>query len=413
MTIKNHTVVVVGGGAAGFFAAITCAEKNTHSHVILLEKARQVLSKVKISGGGRCNVTHACFDSSELVKFYPRGFRELRGPFSRFQPKDTLAWFEQRGVKLKKENDGRMFPVTDDSQTIVSCLMHAVELSGVELRRECGVEAIEKTGDQFTLTLTTGVTLLADKVLFATGSQPKMWELLRSLGHTVIDPVPSLFTFNLPDSPFHDLAGASVAEAVVSLPKWKMEHKGPVLITHWGISGPAVLKLSAWAARELHACGYDADVRVNWIPDVDPLEAIQKAKYELSGKFISTESPFDLPKKLWKRFVTLAGIDEGGRWSHITKDQQQKLIQQLTAFPFRMKGKTTNKEEFVTAGGVKLSEVNFKTMESKIVPGVFFAGEILDVDGVTGGFNFQNAWTTGWIAGNSLADAEGSVTLRV
>lgn len=400
--MKQKTVVVVGGGAAGFFAAIACAEQKT-ARVILLEKSRQVLSKVKISGGGRCNATHACFDPSELVKFYPRGSRELRGPFCRFQPKDTIAWFEERGVKLKQEGDGRMFPTTDDSQTIINCLMHAMLLSGVDLRRECGVETVEKSGDQFQLTLTTGEILQADKVLFATGSQPRMWELLRGLGHTVIDAVPSLFTFNLPDSPLHDLSGVSVPEALVTLPKWKLEHKGPLLITHWGISGPAVLKLSAWGARELHGCGYDAEVRVNWIPGVDAAEVVKKAKSELSGKFVATEALFELPKKLWKRFVMLAGIDEGVRWSHVTKDQQQKLCQLLGAFSFRMKGKTTNKEEFVTAGGVKLSEVNFKTMESKIVPGLFFAGEVLDIDGVTGGFNFQNAWTTGWIAGHCLA----------
>jgi hypothetical protein len=402
-TPLHNTVVIIGGGAAGFFAAITCAEAAPHTHVILLEKTRQVLSKVKISGGGRCNVTHACFDPAELVKFYPRGSRELRGPFSFFQPKDTIAWFEGRGVKLKVEEDGRMFPVSDDSQTIISALMGAASNAGVELRRECGLESVAKEGDKFLLTLTTGETLTADKILFATGSQSKMWELIKNLGHTIVPSVPSLFTFNIPDSPFHDLSGVSVPDAIVTLPKWKMQHRGPVLITHWGVSGPAVLKLSAWAARELHQCDYVADVKINWAPNGQASEAFAEAKRCTPTKFVHTEALFDLPKKLWKRMVSLAGIDESVRWSHVSKEQLNNLTKWIHETALPMRGKTTNKEEFVTAGGVKLSEVNFKTMESKVVPGVYFAGEVLDVDGITGGFNFQNAWTTGRIAGLSLS----------
>lgn len=393
-----QTVAIIGGGAAGFFAAIACAEASPNTQVILLEKTRQVLSKVKISGGGRCNVTHACFEPSELVKFYPRGSRELRGPFAAFQPKDTIAWFENRGVKLKVEADGRMFPTTDDSQTIISCLMASATAAGVDLRRECGVESIHKQENGFVLQLTTGESLQADKVLFATGSQPRMWELLKELGHTIVPAVPSLFTFNAPDSPFHDLAGIAVSDAIVTLPKWKLEHRGPVLITHWGISGPAVLKLSAWAARELHSCSYDADVKVNWLPSVNAMEVLTDAKQKIPAKLIHSDAPVEVPKKLWKRLVTLADIDETLRWSHLSKHQLAKLAGLLNGTILHMKGKTTNKEEFVTAGGVKLSEVNFKTMESKIVPGLFFAGEVIDIDGVTGGFNFQNAWTTAWIA---------------
>lgn len=399
---KDKAIVVIGGGAAGFFAAIACAERLGGGSIILLEKTRQVLSKVKISGGGRCNVTHACFEPAELVKYYPRGSRELLGPFSSFQPKDTIAWFERRGVALKVESDGRMFPVSDDSQTIISCLLSAAHASGVQLRRECGVESLVKNKNFFELQLTTGETLIADRVLFATGSQPKMWELLKEMGHTIISPVPSLFTFNIPDSPLLDLAGIAVPGAQVSLPQWKFHHRGPVLLTHWGFSGPAVLKLSAWAARELHACHYETEVRVDWIPGVKADEVISWAKSKHSAKSIHADAPVDLPKKLWKRFALLAGIDENQRWSHLNKDQHKKLSQLLNATTMKMKGKTTNKEEFVTAGGVKLSEVNFKTMESKLVSGLFFAGEVLDIDGVTGGFNFQNAWTTGWIAGHSL-----------
>lgn len=398
----NKTIVVIGGGAAGFFGAIACANAAPDHTVILLEKARQVLSKVKISGGGRCNVTHACFDPSELIKFYPRGSRELRGPFSLFQPKDTIAWFEKQGVKLKVEDDGRMFPTTDDSQTIIGCLMAAANISGVDLRKECGLETIEKNDGKFVLTLTNGETVIADRVLFATGSQPRMWELLQSLGHTIIPSVPSLFTFNIPDSPFHDLSGIAVYDAVVTLPKWKLTHRGPVLITHWGVSGPAVLKLSAWAARELHSCGYEADIEIDWIPGINGFDALSLAKQKTPGKQVFSEAPMELPKKLWKKLVALSGIEESQRWSHLSKEQHRKLASLLNRTPLWMKGKTTNKEEFVTAGGVKLSEVNFKTMESKVIPGLFFAGEVLDIDGVTGGFNFQNAWTTGWIAGNSM-----------
>lgn len=397
---SNKTVAVIGGGAAGFFAAITNAENHPDAKVILLEKARQILSKVKISGGGRCNVTHSCFDPAELIKYYPRGSKELRGPFCQFQPKDTIAWFEKRGVRLKTETDGRMFPTTDSSQTIIDCLLNAATSAGVEICRECGVENITKSDTGFLIELTNGNTLAVDKVIFATGSNPKMWELLRSLGHTVIDPVPSLFTFNIPDSPFHDLSGISVPNALVTLPQWKLQHYGPVLITHWGVSGPAVLKLSAWGARELAASGYNADVMINWVPEISAEKMLQQTKQQTPSKTVGSDALFDLPKKLWKKFVSLAGVGEDVRWSHLTKEQLKNLSCILNGTLLKMQGKTTNKEEFVTAGGVKLSEVNFKTMESKIVEGLFFAGEVLDIDGVTGGFNFQNAWTTGWLAGN-------------
>lgn len=402
MSIPSKTIAVIGGGAAGFFAAVTAAELPDRPKVILLEKSRQVLSKVKISGGGRCNVTHACFDPTELIRFYPRGGKELRGPFARFQPKDTIAWFERRGVFLKVESDGRMFPTSDDSMTIIQCLTEAALKAGVELRRESGVEKVEPCEEKFALHLSTDEILMADKVIFATGSQTKMWALLRDLGHTVVEPVPSLFTFNIPDSPFLDLAGVAVSEAVVTLPAWKFEQRGPLLITHWGFSGPAVLKLSAWGARELCASEYRTEVRINWVPGIDVNAAISEVKRSHGTKIIAADTLFDLPKKLWKRIVTLAGIEEMTRWSHLPKQQEEKLKRFLRETTLQIQGKTTNKEEFVTAGGVLLSEVNFKTMESRIVPGVYFAGEVLNIDGVTGGFNFQNAWTTGWIAGSSV-----------
>lgn len=404
MNNLSKTIAVIGGGAAGFFAAITAAERPERPKVLLIEKSRQVLSKVKISGGGRCNVTHACFEPSELIRFYPRGGKELRGPFARFQPKDTIAWFERRGVFLKVEADGRMFPISDDSMTIIQCLTEAALKAGVEICRESGVEKVDKHDEKFIVHLSTGEMLTADKVIFATGSQSKMWALIRDLGHTVVEPVPSLFTFNIPDSPFLDLAGVAVSDAVVTLPSWKLEQRGPLLITHWGVSGPAVLKLSAWGARELCACNYHTEVRINWIPGVDHNEVISDIKRSHGTKLIAADSPFELPKKLWKRLVGLAGIEEATRWSHLPKSQEEKLKRLLRETTLQIQGKTTNKEEFVTAGGVLLSEVNFKTMESKIVPGIYFAGEVLNIDGVTGGFNFQNAWTTGWIAGSSVIE---------
>lgn len=400
------THIVIGGGAAGFFGAITCAQAFPNHRVILLEKTRQLLAKVRISGGGRCNVTHACFDPAQLVKNYPRGHQELRGPFSRFQPRDTIEWFESRGVSLKTEEDGRMFPITDSSETIIHCLLQEAKRVNVDIRLEHGLQEIKRRASGgFLMELTNGQQLECDRLLMATGSAPKIYPLIEQLGHTVIPLVPSLFTFNLPQSPFLDLAGISVSPVSVRLPQFGFEQIGPLLLTHWGISGPAVLKLSAWAARELHSVDYQTQVVVNWLPLLSEEEVRQlllTSKQSQAGRQMGTEAPVSLPKQLWKRLLTIVGISEEQRWAALSHKQLQSLLTQLRATTFHIQGKTTYKQEFVTCGGVALEEVNFKTMESRRCPGLYFAGEILNIDGITGGFNFQNAWTTGWIAGQSM-----------
>ncbi|MDP1880761.1 MAG: NAD(P)/FAD-dependent oxidoreductase [Parachlamydiaceae bacterium] len=403
MTTLRH--LVIGGGAAGFFGAISCAQHFPDHSVKILEKNRQLLSKVKISGGGRCNVTHACFEPSMLVKNYPRGFRELMGPFSRFQPRDTVQWFESRGVLLKTEEDGRMFPVSDQSESIINCLLNEAKQKNIEICLEHGIESIDCMPSGFSLTLSNGHSIECDRLLIATGSHPKIYSILEKLGHSTIPLVPSLFTFNLPDSPFLELSGVSVEVAEVSLPQFNVKQMGPVLFTHWGLSGPVVLKLSAWAARELHQCEYQTEVKVNWVPHLNEAslkELLLNTKKKWAVKYVGTESPVDLPKQLWKKMVSVSGIKEEERWSNLSNLHLQKLIEQLRSTSFKMKGKTTYKQEFVTCGGVPLNEVNFKTMESRVVPGLFFGGEVLNIDGITGGFNFQNAWTTGWIAGQSM-----------
>lgn len=405
---ENLICVVIGGGAAGFFGALSCAENYPQHRVILLEKTRQLLSKVRISGGGRCNVTHACFEPAQLVKHYPRGNRELRGPFTIFQPKDTIEWFESRGVKLKVESDGRIFPITDNSESIIDCLTQETKRLGVEVYLEHGIEVIKKENGEsfpFRLLLQNGQELHCDRVLLATGSAQKVCLSLREYGHRIIPPVPSLFTFNIPDSPFLDLAGISVSEVAIKLPAFKLEQAGPILLTHWGLSGPAILKLSAWGARQLHDSHYQTTVVINWLPnsgDEELLDGFQKYKSEFGARQVSTESLFHLPKQLWKRLMILAGIEEDLRWSQISHKHMRSMMTALKSTTLNLNGKTTYKQEFVTCGGVSLDEVNFKTMESRKCPGIYFAGEILDIDGVTGGFNFQNAWTTGWIAGRAM-----------
>jgi predicted Rossmann fold flavoprotein len=400
------TIVVIGGGAAGFFGAIACAQASSDKKVILLEKNRQLLSKVRISGGGRCNVTHACFDPALLVQNYPRGHQALRGPFTRFQPRDTIQWFKERGVELKVEEDGRMFPITDNSETIIRCLMHAAAQANVEVRIESGVEAIKPLAQGFELTLGNGTILSCDRLLVASGSQSKMHPFLESLGHHIVPPVPSLFTFNIPDSPLLELAGVSLPKVHVKISGTDLQQIGPLLLTHWGFSGPAVLKLSAWGARILHEKEYHAILEVNWLPDMSRealSQALNSFKAQNPSKQMASESPLSLPKNLWKKLAAMAGLPLDLRWSYFSKAHQQALQNALLQSTFQIQGKSTFKEEFVTCGGVSLDEVNFKTMESKKCPGLYFAGEVLDIDGVTGGFNFQNAWTTGWIAGNSLA----------
>lgn len=399
--MKKKTMVIAGGGAAGFFGAIAAADAHPDAHVILLEKAKQVLAKVRISGGGRCNVTHACFDAAQLVQNYPRGSKALRGPFTRFQPRDTILWFENRGVQLKVESDGRMFPVTDSSETIIGCLLNEAKKKGVDLKTECGISLIKRMDEGFELTLTNDQTLRCDRLLIATGSNAKIYGILESLGHTIMQPVPSLFTFNVPDSPLLDLSGISLPKAHLRITKTGLEQTGPLLLTHWGFSGPAVLKLSAWGARILHDLDYHAELIVNWVPD-HTQEELKKVLLEYKAanslRQVSTDGPFDFPKNLWKALT--GSIDV--RWAQLSNKQLLQMIEKLRADRYQIAGKSTYKEEFVTCGGVSLDEVDFKTMQSKKCPGLFFAGEVLDIDGVTGGFNFQNAWTTSWIAAHSL-----------
>jgi len=403
---------VIGGGAAGFFGAIACATVHPHAQVTLLEAGHQPLSKVRISGGGRCNVTHACFDPAALVQYYPRGGKALRGPFSRFQPKDTVAWFQSHGVQLKTEADGRMFPVTDNSETIVDCLVKAADEVGVRLRVGTAVKSLRRhspTQGEFEIELKTGEIVKCDRLLLATGSNPQGHRWTKDLGHTVEPSVPSLFTFNIPDPRLKDLAGVSVKDAYLRLPdapSTLKEQTGPLLITHWGMSGPAVLKLSAWGARFLHDQHYQTPLLINWLPQYnqDSLRKLLLAvKSQLPQRQITASCPVPIPKRLWMSLVTHVGIGAEERWAQVSKKALNQLIQELNQGQYFIKGKGVFKEEFVTCGGVSLKEVDFKTMESRKCPGLYFAGEILDIDGVTGGFNFQSAWTTASLAGQAMA----------
>ena len=402
----SSKIGVIGGGAAGFFGAITCAAANPAYSVVILEKHRQLLAKVRISGGGRCNVTHACCDPALLVRNYPRGNKALRGPFSRFQPQDTIQWFADRGVPLKTEADGRMFPVSDDSASIVNCLVDEARKWGVEIRAECGVQSISWLNPGFLLKFDDESTLHCDKLLCASGSSPKVWSMLQALGHTIVPPVPSLFTFNVPDSPFKELSGISVPAAALTIVNTDLKQIGPLLITHWGFSGPAVLKLSAWGARILHERKYMATLCIDWLPDQTPAntrEQLVQFKAAHPARQVATESACALPKNLWKKLIECAGVSPELRWATLPNVNLDKIVNMIHANIHEIKGKTTYKEEFVTSGGVCLDEVHFKSMQSKLCPGLFFAGEVLDIDGITGGFNFQNAWTTSWIAGMALA----------
>jgi predicted Rossmann fold flavoprotein len=400
-------IVVIGGGAAGFFGAITCAEANPRASVTLLEKGGDVLAKVRVSGGGRCNLTHACFDPKQLVRNYPRGQRALLGPFHKFQPRDTVAWFEKHGVPVKTEPDGRMFPVSDTSFSIIQALKDAAQSAGVEVRTQAGPVSVARASSQFLLTFSNGKTMLFDRVLLATGSAPQGHQWAKELGHTIETPVPSLFTFNVPDSRLRGLEGISVEKARVRLTAGDFEQTGPVLVTHWGFSGPAVLKLSAWAARFLSECGYQAEFQINWVGDKPAVveRKILDFKADNARKSIASKSLFELPRRLWERLLHIITLPDEHRWADLSNVQLARLVAVLTADTYHMRGKTTFKEEFVTCGGVRLDEVNFQTMESRLCPGLHFAGEILDIDGVTGGFNFQNAWTTGWLAGRAMASA--------
>lgn len=402
--MKNYDVIIVGGGAAGFFTAINIAERNPKLKIAILERGKEVLGKVRISGGGRCNVTHACFIPDDLVKFYPRGEKELRGPFNRFCSGDTIEWFERHGVELKTEEDGRMFPVTDSSQTIIDCFMDAAAKLGIQILMGESVQSLYHADDHWKIK-TNKETFTTEKLVMATGSNPKVWELLQGLGHSIVPPVPSLFTFNIKDPRIKDLMGVS-ALASVKVKGTRLEASGPLLITHWGMSGPGILRLSAWGARELADKNYQFILQVNWLNDVDMEECetlLKDLKQEHARKTVGKKSPFDFPNRLWESLVNASGITPETRWADLGKSQIQALAGQLVNGQYNVNGKSTFKEEFVTAGGIDLKEVSFKTMQSKLHENLYFAGEILNIDAITGGFNFQNAWTGGVIAAESIA----------
>jgi predicted Rossmann fold flavoprotein len=398
-----YDALIVGGGAAGFFTAINLSEKNPNYKIAILERGKEVLTKVRVSGGGRCNVTHACFVPNDLVKFYPRGEKELRGPFHQFCSGDTIEWFEKHGVELKVEEDGRMFPVSDSSQTIIDCFLNATKKYKIEILTGQSVQSIFRSEDSWKVE-TNQQTFRCENLVMTTGSNPKIWEMLEKLGHTIVPPVPSLFTFNIKDNRIKDLMGVS-AFASVKVQHSKLSASGPLLITHWGMSGPGILRLSAWGARELFDKNYQFILEVNWLNDATLEETenqLKELKLEHAKKVVTKKSPFDFPNRLWESLVLASEISLETKWADLSKKQLQNLALQLTHGKFQVNGKSTFKEEFVTAGGIDLKEINFKTMESKLLPKVYFAGEIVNIDAITGGFNFQNAWTSGFIVSESI-----------
>ncbi len=404
----RQTLIVIGGGAAGFFCAVNAARLNPSLKVIIVEKSNKLLSKVKVSGGGRCNVTHACFEIDELVKKYPRGQNFLKKSFHWFNTKDTIQWFEEKGVKLKTEADGRMFPVSNSSQTIIDCLLREADKYGVEIILNCGINEIEAAPGSFTLLSSVNKDLSSDFLCIACGGFPKtvQFDWLKQTGHTIAEPVPSLFTFNIPGNPVTQLMGVSVEKALAKIAQTKLAEEAPLLITHWGMSGPAILRISAYGAKLLAEKKYMFTAIINWLPQYNEQSLREEwilLRSKLSSQKINTKNPFGLPNRLWQYLLEHSEINAERRWAELTSKQQNRLILNLTAQAFEVNGKTTFKEEFVTCGGINLSEIDANTMQSKLQPCLFFAGEVMDVDGITGGFNFQHAWTSGWIAGKSIA----------
>lgn len=401
----NCDVVIIGGGAAGFFTAVNIAEHQKKLKIAILERGAEVLSKVKISGGGRCNVTHACFDPKELTFFYPRGKKELLGPFHQFCSGDTISWFEKHGVNLKIEEDNRIFPDTDSSQTIIDCLTSTAKKYNVEVLKGVAVQSIFKKENSWKVETKKG-SFQCQYLVFASGSSPKTWEMLSHLGHKIVEPVPSLFTFNIKDKRLEGLMGVSTP-ALVEVKGEKLTAEGPLLITHWGMSGPGILKLSAWGARILAQKNYQFAIQVNWLPNTTK-EAIKEQlltiKKEHGKKAVSKRTEIMLPSRLWDKIVEAANIEEDTKWADLSAKQLNQLVLQLTEAEFKVNGKSTFKEEFVTAGGIELKEIDFKTMQSKLFQHLYFAGEVLNIDAITGGFNFQNAWTTGFIAARAIVE---------
>ncbi len=409
--MKKADVIIIGGGAAGFFTAINAAEKNPNQKIIILERGKEVLTKVRISGGGRCNVTHAEFIPRDLSQNYPRGEKELLGPFHTFMTGDTIEWFEKHGVELKTEEDGRMFPVSNSSESIINCFLFETRRLSVDVLLNQSVKEIQKVDDSFLIT-TTSDNFSAEKIVVATGSNPKIWKLLEGLGHTIIPAVPSLFTFNITDERIKDLAGiATNARIKILKGRDVLENNGSLLITHWGMSGPAILKLSAWGARTLESLKYQFEIEVNWLENIseeEVLDELKSLKVNFGKQTILKHSQFELPKRLWQSLIKATGISDTLTWAEATRENLQNIANQLTAGIFQVDGKSTFKEEFVTAGGVDLKEVNFKTFESKVCENLYFAGEVLNIDAITGGFNFQNAWTGGFIVSQNLSSPDPS-----
>ena len=396
-------VAVIGGGAAGFFAAFSVVEHHPGASVVIIEKTSKLLSKVRISGGGRCNVTNACFSESKLSKSYPRGEKQMKKLFSQFQAKDTVEWFEKRGVELKAEADNRMFPITDNSGTIINCFMREAEKIGVEILLQSSVEKIKSVKDGYDLHFNGGKQFF-DKVIIATGGSPKAsgFDWLQKMGHSIAEPVPSLFTFNIPGNPIRKLMGLVVEEATVRIQGTKLNYTGPVLMTHWGMSGPAVLKLSAWGARLLAEKDYQFNIQVNWVSiksEEEANELLDREFPSLRKKKMINANPFKLPNRMWEFLLRKVGVDKDSVWFELSKKNRNKLLNVLLNDVYEVKGKTTFKEEFVTCGGVNRVDINMQTMESRVCENLYFAGEVIDVDGITGGFNFQAAWTTGYVAG--------------
>ena len=400
---EHYDIIVVGGGAAGFFCAIRCAEINPDLKIVILEKSDKLLSKVKISGGGRCNVTHACFDPRDMVEHYPRGRKELLGPFHRFLCGDMMAWLEDHGVATKIETDGRVFPVSNKSQDIINCFMRSCTELAIEIKTQCGAKKIYKSQENWIVENKIN-TISCNKVFYATGSSPAAWKIAESLGHSIIPPVPSLFTFNIDSPLLKDIPGISVPMAHVSLNEFPFQDSGPLLITHWGLSGPAILKISAWAANELAACQYTFSIAVNWVnQDEDSIKnKINELRKSSGNQLVNSTPLFELPKRLWAKFIFKINI-HNKNYASLTSSDITNLIHILHQCPFQVKGKSTFKAEFVTCGGIDTKEVNFKTMESKVVSGLYFGGEVLNIDAITGGFNFQAAWTEAYIAAEAIA----------
>ena len=407
-------LIVIGGGAAGFFCAVNAARMDQSLKVTLIEKSNKLLSKVKVSGGGRCNVTHACFDIADMSKRYPRGQHFVKKAFHQFFTTDTIKWFEERGVQLKTEEDGRMFPVTDSSQTVIDCLLKEANKFNVEILMNREVKNLSMVNGEWSIRLSDSRLMTADLLCVASGGYPKlsMFDWLREPGHTIEEPVPSLFTFNLPNHPITKLMGVSVEKARVKILPiaigTKLEEEGPILITHWGLSGPAVLRLSAWGARELKIKNYELRININWLPGFNEQrlkEKFQDLRSTNASQKIVNKNPFGLPSRLWEFLAEQSGIRNEWRWADLPSAEQNKFIKNLCSYECEVKGKTTFKEEFVTSGGIKLNEVDANTMMSKKIPNLFFAGEVLDVDGITGGFNFQHAWTSGFVAATAIASS--------